>query len=132
QLKSGCGINVILDSTLVADRITNTSTITFQSHEVRPLWLSIAIPQDIKPGTYSGQLLVTIKSTVETKKISLPYTLEITNQTLQQPKDWDFHLDLWQNPYSSARYYGLEVFSKAHLEKLDRICNAWLMQDKKI
>lgn len=118
QLKSGCGINVILDSTLVADRITNTSTITFQSHEVRPLWLSIAIPQDTKPGTYSGQLLVTIKSTVETKKISLPYTLEITNQTLQQPKDWDFHLDLWQNPYSSARYYGLEVFSKAHLEKI--------------
>src|SRR5690606_10031568 len=39
QLKSGCGINVILDSTLVADRITNSSTTTFQSHEVRPLWL---------------------------------------------------------------------------------------------
>src|SRR5690606_39637001 len=90
----------------------------FQSHEVSAVWLRRNVTQDTKPGTDSGQLLVTIKSTVETTKMSLPYTLEITNQTLQSPKDWDFHLDLWQNPYSSARYYELEVFSKAHLDQI--------------
>lgn len=118
KLKSACGINIILDSTLVADRILNTNTFTFQSFETRVLWLSINIPADAAPGIYKGTLSVTIgnKGGASTKKITLPYTVKVLARTLPAAKEWDFHLDLWQNPYSSARYYNLEPFSEEHLK----------------
>ena len=118
KLRSACGINIILDSTLVADRILNTSTFSFTSKETRPLWLSVQIPQNAKPGLYKGTITVKINSAKQTKKISLPYTVNVSSHQLATAQDWDFNLDLWQNPYSSARYYNLEVFSKAHLDKI--------------
>lgn len=128
KLKSACGINVILDSTLVADRILNSTTYTFNSKETRPLWLSVTVPQDAKPGIYKGEVNVKIKSCNQTKDLKLPYIINVSKHILEAVKDWDFHLDLWQNPYSSARYYDLEVFSKEHLEKIkpsmERLANA--------
>ena len=35
---------------------------------------------------------------------------------LPEPKDWHFHLDLWQNPYAVARYHGVELWSEEHFE----------------
>jgi len=128
KLKSACGINVILDSTLVADRILNSNTYTFNSKETRTLWLSVTVPQDAKPGIYKGEVNVKITSSNQTKELTLPYIINVSKHKLDAAKDWDFHLDLWQNPYSSARYYDLEVFSKEHLEKIkpsmERLANA--------
>ena len=118
QLKSACGINIILDSTLVADRILNSSTVPFKPNEVRPLWLSIQIPTNTKPGIYQGELQANIIAKGYKKKIKLPYSIKVINQVLTPTADRSFHLDLWQNPYSSARYYNMEVFSKDHLEKI--------------
>ena len=118
KLKSACGINVILDSTLVADRILSGNSIAFESGEVRPLWLSITIPTEAKPGLYSGEVKVQISNEKSKKEVTIPYTVQVSDHQLAKPADWEFHLDLWQNPYSSARYYNLEVFSKAHLEKI--------------
>src|SRR5690606_39144557 len=128
KLKSACGINVILDSTLVADRILNSTTYTFNSKETRTLRFSVTVPQDAKPGIYKGEVNVKITSSNQTKKLILPYIINVSKHKLEAAKDWDFHLDLWQNPYSSARYYDLEVFSKEHLEKIkpsmERLANA--------
>lgn len=128
KLKSACGINVILDSTLVADRIVNATTFSFNSKETRPLWLSVAVPHDTKAGIYLGQVKVKIKSVKHTKEYTLPYSIQVREHQLAKAKDWDFHLDLWQNPYASARYYNMEVFSKEHLEKIkpsmQRLANA--------
>ncbi|MCA5005739.1 DUF4091 domain-containing protein [Sphingobacterium bovistauri] len=128
QLKSACGINVILDSTLVADRIMNTQTIAFNSKEVRPLWLSIKIPNNAEPGLYSGHVIASIKLATYTMNIKIPYSIRVSDFQLPKSADWDFHLDLWQNPYSSARYYNLETFSDEHLEKIkpsmQRLANA--------
>ncbi|NGM72425.1 DUF4091 domain-containing protein [Sphingobacterium sp. SGL-16] len=121
KLGSACGINIILDSTLVADRILNATTIEFNSKETRPLWLSIDIPKNTKPGLYNGTITVSIKSAKRTKKLNLPFTINVLSYKLADAKDWSFYLDLWQNPYSSARYYNLEPLSKAHLDKIKPI-----------
>src|SRR5690606_3049897 len=75
KLKSACGINVILDSTLVADRILNSTTYTINSKETRPLWLSGTVPQDAKPGIYKGEVNVKVTSSNQTKKIRVPYKM---------------------------------------------------------
>ena len=115
KLNQGCGINIMLDSTLVADRIENTSHFSYRAKETRPLWLSIQIPTDASAGTYTGTLRIKIG---KAKTIKLPYSIEVSNRVLPDAKDWTFHLDLWQNPYASARYYGLEVLSDAHLDRI--------------
>jgi hypothetical protein len=46
--------------------------------------------------------------------------LEITvlNRVLPSPQEWRFHLDLWQNPYSAARYYNVPLWSAAHFDAM--------------
>lgn len=112
HLNIGCGIGEVLDSLLVADRIENKSTFSYQAEETRALWLSVHIPTDADAGIYTG----TVQAIVGKKILTLPYSIEVTNQTLPSVKDWGFHLDLWQNPYSSARYHQVEALSDKHLE----------------
>jgi YD repeat-containing protein len=40
--------------------------------------------------------------------------LDVVPNVLPPPKDWAFHLDLWQNPWSVARYHRVEAWSEEH------------------
>ena len=58
---------------------------------------------------------------------SLGLTLKVNKRALPAGKDMDFYLDLWQQPYSVSRYYGVEPWSDDHfrlmrpyMEKLAR------------
>ncbi len=110
ELKSGCGIPNNLPISLHADMIDNISTFSIGGHQSRPLWLSVQIPEDAKPGIYQGSF--TIKG--QKYKASHPFAIEVLDHTLPAPKDWKFHLDLWQNPYSDARVNGVELWTDAH------------------
>ncbi|MEH6304858.1 DUF4091 domain-containing protein [Olivibacter sp. CPCC 100613] len=114
ELKSGCGIPKGLDTSLVADLIDTSTVLSLEKNTTRPIWLSIQIPQEAKPGTYRGQLIV--KSAKATK--TLPFAVEVLNHDLPSAKDWSYHLDLWQNPYSVARVYGVKPWSEAHFEAM--------------
>ena len=46
----------------------------------------------------------------------LKVTLNVNERVLPEPKDYAFYLDLWQQPYSVSRYYGVKPWSKEHLE----------------
>jgi len=115
DLKKGCGIKQVLDSSLIADRIENTTSFYHQAGETRPLWLSIHIPREAAAGKYQGEVIAEY-SNGQTKQVyKLPYTVTVREHTLPDPKDWAFHLDLWQNPYASARYFNFTPLSDEHL-----------------
>ena len=103
------------DSTLVADVIDHiTPTLDIKKHTTQPVWVSVKVPREnIIKGMYRGT--VTVK---EDGKVlaQLPLVVTVKNRVLPEPKDWAFHLDLWQNPYSVARYYNVEPFSEEHFE----------------
>jgi len=40
-------------------------------------------------------------------------------QTLPEPKDWKFHLDMWQHPSAVARIYDVEHWSEEHWKLLE-------------
>lgn len=115
DLKRGCGIKEVLDSFLVADRIDNSTSFYHNAGETRPLWLSIHIPRDAAAGIYRGEVIAEYGSGKTRQIYTLPYTVTVSEHTLPDPKDWAFHLDLWQNPYSSARYYNFKPLSDEHL-----------------
>lgn len=50
--------------------------------------------------------------------MKLQVEIDVQNRTLPAPQDWAFHLDLWQNPYSVARYYQVPLWSKEHFDAM--------------
>lgn len=116
--KGGCGYrnNADFDSTLVADPIDHlTRELTIPAQTTQAGWISIRVPQQAKAGKYTGT--VTVKN--GDKVLSeLKLAVNVKNRTLPAPSEWTFHLDLWQNPYAEARYYGVEPFSKEHFERM--------------
>ena len=116
--KSGCGARknkAEWDSTLVADVIDHvTPALDIKANTTQPVWVSVKVPREnIIKGMYRGT--VTVKE--DGKELAkLPLVVTVKDRVLPEPKDWAFHLDLWQNPYSVARYYNVEPFSQEHFD----------------
>ncbi len=116
DLTSGCGIPEGLPTSLQADMIDSQPSMPFtvDQKNSQPVWLSIDIPSNASAGVYSGELTISGDNYKQTH----PFTIEVLNHSLPKPKDWTFHLDLWQNPYSVARVYDVEPWSEAHFEAM--------------
>lgn len=111
----GCGIESDLDSSLSEDAIDHVSSLPLAANTSQPVWLSIRIPQDAVPGLYTGTIEVT---GAKTNASTLTYTVEVLNRTLPLHRDWKFHLDLWQNPFSVARVHNVPIWSEEHMKAL--------------
>ena len=102
------------DSVIVADCIDYyLERMPLEAKQTQGIWLTCRIPADVKPGEYTGKLIVR-----DGKKVlkSLILNVVVQENVLPEPKDWHFHLDLWQNPYAVARYHGVELWSEEHFE----------------
>lgn len=99
------------DSSLVADPIDHhLKSITIAPNTSRAIWLRVWVPENAKHGQYEAVLTVNGKQQ--------PIAIDVKERVLTQPENWKFHLDLWQNPFSIARYYQVEPWSKAHFEAM--------------
>ena len=113
---AGCGHrpdHTIFDSTMVADMIDpHAAALPLDAMSTRSVWVSCQVPTDAAPGTYSGHLTIQAGKRTIAK---LPLSILVAAHTLPAPNEWTFHLDLWQNPFAEARYYGTPLWSDAHL-----------------
>jgi len=110
----GCGIQVGHDSSLVEDVIDREKFLPVAKNTTRPVWLSIKVPGNAVEGIYKGN--VKVREGKNKYPAILHYTIEVLNHTLPAPAYRKFHLDLWQNPYSVSRTYGVEAWSKQHFD----------------
>lgn len=110
----GCGIAPAneSDSSLSADGIDFITAKSIEAYTTQPVWLSIAVPQNTVAGNYTGKLQINIDG----KRHTLNYTVNVKPHILPAPKDWQFHLDLWQNPYAVARVFNVPDWSTEHLD----------------
>ena len=113
---TGCGRHEVdaYGEVPVADRITDATPIIFDTGARRGLWLTIQVPQDAKPGIYKG----TVELVAGGKKSRYSYSVKVLDRTLPAPKEWAFHLDLWQNPYAIARVHNVELWSDEHFDAM--------------
>ena len=113
---TGCGRHEVdaYGEVPVADRITATDTTIVDAGARRGLWLTVQVPLDAKPGTYKGAVELVCNG----KKSRYSYSVKVLDRTLPAPKEWAFHLDLWQNPYAIARVHNVELWSAEHFEVL--------------
>ncbi len=102
------------DSMMVSDRLDPAKTTQVEARTTLPLWLDIHVPAEVKAGTYSGTMTVT----ADGKKLSLPLQVQVADRVLPEPREWSFHLDLWQNPYAVARIFDVPLWSKEHFDRM--------------
>lgn len=100
---------------LVADVLDINDSMTVPAGRKQPVWMTVSVPSDARPGKYSGKLTVTSSNA---KARSLNVELTVAGHVLPPARDWAFHLDLWQNPYSVARYENVPLWSDAHFEAM--------------
>lgn len=112
----GCGEHPpgVYDSSLVADGIDIIRKKDMVAKTTQPIWLSVKVPATAVAGTYKGTVTVITAA----QKISLPYTITVLDRKLPDPKDWQFHLDLWQSPDAVARMYHVKPWSEAHFKAM--------------
>jgi hypothetical protein len=99
---------------LQPDLLSSAAEMTVAAATTRPVWLDIHVPATAKAGKYTGQLTLAYDG----KQSVLPFTLEVIDRTLPEPKEWTFHLDLWQNPYAVARYFDVPLWSQEHFDRM--------------
>lgn len=103
---------------MVPDILDKAAYTDLASNHLQAVWLKISVPRDAKPGLYKGHFTVTAENL--SKPIQVPYQFEVL--PIEQPKDTNrFSMELWQYPFTTARYYGLseeEWFSDKHMEIL--------------
>lgn len=100
---------------LVADVLDINDSMTVPAGRKQPVWMTVSVLSDARPGKYSGKLTITSSNA---KARSLNVELTVADHVLPPARDWAFHLDLWQNPYSVARYENVPLWSEAHFEAM--------------
>jgi hypothetical protein len=130
---TGCGRRKDLtkfDSVMVADCIDHY----LKSTELAPMsaqgiWITCKIPYDAEAGRYIGNLIIKDGE----KQISkLKVELTVEDKVLPQPKDWKFHLDLWQNPFAVARYHQVPLWSQEHFDAMRPIMTRLAQAGQKV
>ncbi len=120
EFADGCGQRKAEDyvASLSADMLDNLDNFNIEAKTVRPVWLTIEIPADAIAGSYKGKLnLYAERGFVENFEIEVV----VIDQLLPRPKEWNYHLDLWQHPSAVARVHNLEMWSDAHFAKMKPI-----------
>lgn len=103
------------DSSIVADVLDIVKIRDVAARTTQPIWMNVWVPQTAKAGKYKGTLTVSGKNFAP---MDLQIEVEVTGRALPAPKDWAFHLDLWQNPYAVARYYQVPLWSREHFDAM--------------
>ena len=103
------------DSSLVADVLDVIPFLDVAARSVQPIWVNVWVPAETPAGNYSGKMAVVAEGGLS---MELQLQIEVLDNTLPAPSEWQFHLDLWQNPFSVARYHQVPLWSPAHFEAM--------------
>jgi len=105
-----CGASPYKDLYLMPDRFEPFDRFDVPGKTLRPVWLSLDVPQGTAPGKYKG----TIEVQSAKQKISLRVEINVQDQAVPPPHEWQHRLDIWQNPWAVARYNNLIPWSPEH------------------
>lgn len=95
---------------LMPDRFEAFNQFDLPVKTVRPVWVAVNIPQNAEAGMYTGTIEV---NDTRSHKV-LQVKIKVQPQTLPKPHDWQYRLDLWQNPWAISNYYQVKPWGEEH------------------
>lgn len=84
---------------------------------VQPIWVTVRVPADAKPGGYTGTLTISAK---RVKPVVVPLQLRVIDWTLPDPNEFAAYMDIVESPESVALAYEVPLWSEEHLKLLDK------------
>jgi len=84
---------------------------------VQPVWFTVRVPRDAKPGTYTGTLRITLPGAGD---VVAPVQLKVHDWTVPEPKDFVMEPGYTQSPESVALQYKVPLWSEEHFKLLDK------------
>jgi hypothetical protein len=84
---------------------------------VLPIWISVKVPADAKPGEYKGEVTVSSKGT---QPVEVPVKLSVVDWRMPDGRDLSTFLDLVQSPDTLAMKYEVEPWSEEHWKLIGR------------
>jgi hypothetical protein len=114
---NGCGWRKAEDfpAFLTGDMLDNIECIDMEAKSVRPVWITVEVPDSAIAGTYKGEIKVCARGK---RPETLHIELEVSPKILPPASQWKYHLDLWQHPSAVARAQNLELWSEEHFEAM--------------
>lgn len=95
----------------VADILDDVKTIDIASGKIQPVWVSIDVPAEAKPGLYKGNVVISENGV---NSLTFEINLQVLQHLLPPPSKWEYHLDLWQHPWAVSRYNKVSPWSQEH------------------
>ena len=83
---------------------------------VQPVWVTVAVPADARPGRYTGTLAVSAGG----RNFSLPVRLRVCGWRLPDTQDFTTFTELIQSPESVALCYNTPLWSDEHFQKMEK------------
>ncbi|GAB6167820.1 Ig-like domain-containing protein [Clostridium carnis] len=99
----------------IPDILYSSEPMNIEANKVQPVWVEMNIPENALPGVYTGTITVSADGI---DNLNFKYSLEVLDISMPKSNKYDFDIELWQYPYSSAEYYGVEPFSEEHFNIL--------------
>ena len=84
---------------------------------IQPIWITVRVPADAKPGNYAGTVTVTAEGA---HPATIPMSLKVIDWQLPHVQDFVSRMDLVQSPESVAMAYDVPLWSDAHMKLLDK------------
>ncbi len=84
---------------------------------LQPVWLTVAIPGNAKPGNYIATITVEAR---HEQPLTLPLHVRVMDFLMPEPKDFSSALDIVQSPETIAIAYDVPLWSDRHFQLLDR------------
>lgn len=108
-----CARSILHEPALEADMLDSLDRFDIEARTTRPVWVTIDIPKEATAGTYHSEVVVSHNGF---GKIALPFELKVIDQVVEDPSEWQYHLDLWQHPSAIARVHNVPCWSDEHFE----------------
>lgn len=111
-----CGEQTVRSTVYIGDALSEKPVTRLSSTDMLKIWITVDIPESTPAGVYSGKIDVR-QGGKDT--LSFDVRLTVANRTLPAPKDWAYHLDIWQFPFQLPAVCGrsgtkIEMFSSTY------------------
>jgi len=84
---------------------------------VVPIWMTVTVPADAKPGTYAGRVRIEARGE---KPVSVPLEVRVADWALPDPQDYRTWVELVQSPDTLTVHYDMPLWSERHWKMIDR------------
>ncbi|WP_430809289.1 glycoside hydrolase domain-containing protein [Carboxylicivirga sp. 1411-1] len=101
---------------LMPDMLDQLPCMNMEARSVRPLWITLNLPDDMTAGVYRTSLKVYSK---KNSPQELRLTLKVIDKKMPPVDLWSFQTNLAINPLSIARWHKVTSWSPAHFDVMD-------------